>query len=630
MEYNSKELWERLSELAHFDDTAYDEALKNSIASSLGLGTGKIADELECCGVSTTDLLTAVLNAIQPFSQMLTDLLRTYEAAGARSNKYNIEVVFNFDGVPAKFHLDQFRREEIMIQERASLRSYLERPWDLIELLKKYDRRLCASECDRFPQEIQDWFMKYQLNQLPEHLPSFPDTLDSQLKERLKEVRDLAENALHRYSIEYSPQKGLKKSIEDACKKYATKFWFAETDHWLGNFVRYFYNVVDYYNTVSRFHGRFEEKERIDFANAIDDFLTSDAVKVVSEEEKYTAILEILDMPFWKYRYEMYSAWVFTCIVDAVSDLGISYHIENGILSFDFSGSLIASLYLPGVTFDIWAEKRHPAVNPKGKGRKANIQPDYSIIMHPDRKKTICMLIECKQYKKSNNENFANAVNDYTIACPSAKVFLTNYGKISKKLTAWLKPEVIKRSATYGNMQPNELIRMQFCEDIREIIINQWTDYIRKGSKYIYIWEKQPKLIKIKLSWGNSPRDLDLMVIIKGTNDLEISYRNKGQLDNYPYAELDKDVTQGPGTETVTLRRLISGCYDIYVNNYSEEEQIDGVIQLQVSSGNEKIYFSKIGLWDTHDICYVGTINAIGLIVLNNCHLFQIQKHDIP
>ena len=51
------ELRLELSQLANFDDTDYDEELKNSIKDSLKLGSEDITNELRKNSISTTKLL---------------------------------------------------------------------------------------------------------------------------------------------------------------------------------------------------------------------------------------------------------------------------------------------------------------------------------------------------------------------------------------------------------------------------------------------------------------------------------------------------------------------------------------------------------------------------------------------
>jgi hypothetical protein len=89
---STAELWKKLSDLANFEDSAYDKELKNSIAKKLNLDEKRFEEELGEKGISADRLLTAVLDALKPFSKMMGELLKTYEAAGAVSNNKNIQI----------------------------------------------------------------------------------------------------------------------------------------------------------------------------------------------------------------------------------------------------------------------------------------------------------------------------------------------------------------------------------------------------------------------------------------------------------------------------------------------------------------------------------------------------------
>ena len=241
-----------------------------------------------------------------------------------------------------------------------------------------------------------------------------------------------------------------------------TRFWWAETDGWLGKFVKTFFEMSHYYRGVN---------DASSIIRRIDKLLANRSIfSVVTASEKFTAICEILDMTFWKHRYEMYSAWVFTCIAESVSDLGLSYNVLGGVLQFKFSGALLARVNIPDVEFEIWAEKRYEAENLVGEGRKKHIQPDYSIMKRCNGAGEACLLIECKQYKKSNSRNFAIAVNDYARSRPDANVLLVNYGPISRNLSMRIGSDVRRRYRGYEKMKPLTARRAEFVRDVRDIL----------------------------------------------------------------------------------------------------------------------------------------------------------------
>lgn len=608
----SAQLWSKLSELAHFEDTAYDLELKTTIAKELNLDSDSIEEGLRKSSISVEKLLITVLDALKPFSQMMSDLLRTYETAGARSNNNNIQIVFNFDGESKSYDLNSFRESVVDIQKHIGTRTELLNPGGFLRHILFFS----SSNAD-YPKEIETWLNDYCNGRLPEHLPDFPKTENMELDSSLQRLLDLAESSLQRYYKEYDPSLGYLASLRNANKKFNSFFWMDELNSWLGKFVEIYFDMVQCLKRLMSYDSIYDE-----FAELVDEiFADANVVRTCNMSELEQAVINILNMPFWKHRYEMYSAWVFTCIADSVSDLGIVYNVENGVLQFKFSGALLATLYLPDMEIEIWAEKRFPAVNLKGEGRTNNIQPDYSIIKKINGKEEACMLIECKQYKRSNIRNFANAVNDYANTKKNAKVLLANYGPISKNLSTRIDLDVKRRYTGYSKMRPETEERQKFVNDVRDYIDSVWMDCQQNKHKDIIIWEESPKELTIELLWGESPRDLDLETVLRRSGeDYSVSYVSQGLLDQYPFMKLDHDVLNGPGKETISISKIISGYYDIFVRNYSGEDSIEGEIKVVVTAGKQHETITRSSHWEKNTIWHIGMVNAIGLVVTDeNC-----------
>jgi hypothetical protein len=614
---STAELWKKLSDLANFEDSAYDKELKNSIAKKLNLDEKRFEEELGEKGISADRLLTAVLDALKPFSQMMGELLKTYEAAGAVSNNKNIQIRFNFDDGPEQYDLNAFRKKVEIIGDGVETRRKLIDPWKFLEPLYMYENKgtfpAHRMKGYNYPKEIEQWLRDYENDILPEHFPDFLLIGNGFLDEKLGEILALAEEALQRYRREYDETIGWKQSFQNAKEKYDNTFWHAESDHWLSEFVKVFYDVTTYSKEVISPYGMIGRIEKV-----LNDPKT---VSRVTEKTLYRVLTDILDMPFWKHRYEMYSAWVFTCIAESVSDLGICYNVENGVLEFKFRETLLATVFLPDGDYEIWAEKRYKAdhVTP-GSGRKEHIQPDYSIIRRNKDSESFCALIECKQYKKSSTRNFAAAVNDYAGNVPDAKVFLVNYGPISKNLYVNLNKDVRSRYSGYSRMRPETNERNQFIGDLRDYLEGQWADIQFENNRELTVWEKRPEEIKVELLWKCSPKDLDLWTHIRMPfegKDYSLNCRHMGSVTEFPYACLEKDMRNGPANETILIKKLISGSYDVSVRNYSREEDIDGEIRVKISSGDQFFEITKTGRWEKNHIWHVGTVNAFGFIKKN-------------
>ena len=111
-------------------------------------------------------LLTAVLDALKPFSQMMGELLQTYEAAGAVSNNKNIQIRFNFDDGPEQYDLNAFRKKVEIIGDGVETRRKLIDPWKFLEPLYMYENKGTFPKGYNFPKEIEQWLRDYE-NDIP-------------------------------------------------------------------------------------------------------------------------------------------------------------------------------------------------------------------------------------------------------------------------------------------------------------------------------------------------------------------------------------------------------------------------------------------------------------------------------
>lgn len=168
--------------------------------------------------------------------------------------------------------------------------------------------------------------------------------------------------------------------------------------------------------------------------------------------------LEILNLPIWNRRHELYQTWVLTQIDKALKDYQRTIYHVNGALILRFSGTHIGTIETERGRIHIWSELRSPLANPLGRGRKGHIQPDYSLTFEPiTAPSQTVVAIECKQYRKANPKNFAEALIDYARGRPNAKVLLVNHSEIPEKILDRVDDNLKAQTRTVGNFIPNNL-----------------------------------------------------------------------------------------------------------------------------------------------------------------------------
>lgn len=136
----AKELWARFQTIAQFKDTAYDANFEKQIRAELNLPlTGSMTELLLKSSVSIERLLSAILIALQPFPQMMIDLLQMFEKVAANKcyNNRRIRFDFNVKGTSYSFNLKHFRESVWQTNEKLTSLYSLEDPWKMVYLFQK-------------------------------------------------------------------------------------------------------------------------------------------------------------------------------------------------------------------------------------------------------------------------------------------------------------------------------------------------------------------------------------------------------------------------------------------------------------------------------------------------------------
>lgn len=117
-----------------------------------------------------------------------------------------------------------------------------------------------------------------------------------------------------------------------------------------------------------------------DLANALAELIKHYPPTIAQVQVAVETLQDILNLPVFKHRYDLYGAWVFTQLVAAWPP-GAELRVVDGVLRFPFKATVLAELLDTEPPACIVCELRTPLANPKGKSRKAAIQPDYSVLV---------------------------------------------------------------------------------------------------------------------------------------------------------------------------------------------------------------------------------------------------------
>ncbi|GEM_PF-3807686 len=111
------------------------------------------------------------------------------------------------------------------------------------------------------------------------------------------------------------------------------------------------------------------------------------------------------------------------------------------------------------------------------------------------------------------------------------------------------------------------------------------------------VFTLSPKLktgeVRIVLTWGSSPQDLDAHLWLPNENQSHIYYisERRGSLEFFPFSKIDVDAKEGNGPETITIGKLYEGSYSYSVNQFSSDSKLgDSGAVVRVYSGDSLIH----------------------------------------
>lgn len=556
----------------------------------------KADQALPAPAVTVECLLIAVLESQKGFASMMNEILETLVMAEATLGEKNLEFEFNFDAVagPLRLTLEQFQ-------------AYEERT-----------RRVCANRFVPLSQQ-QRWQISSILSDFRSHWESRPD-------DSLPSVCQVnARSSPTRFHV---PLLALEAAVADflQCCRFVG---LSRT----GNFRR----LNEQRQGTPRTAEQLEEFERIldatDFwdvsivasINSIKDGLSTReldpdrtfdtlmrAVKLIPVkqqwiDESYQELLDLLNLPTWKRRYELYSVWVGTRLLNVAKQHAsqLEFHPRNGVLSFAFGGSSLASYVAHGERFSIHCEVRSELVGASRK-RKRAIQPDFRVLREGGTATTndaTRLVVECKHYLQPSISNFSSAANDYARSCCFATVLVVNHGPVTEAaLLNALEPEVRNRARFIGDVVPNASDGLQAF--LRTTLFSAPTALSSTPvqcsqpradatSVVIPLGELAYPHVSLEVEWDETLQDIDIALVfnLDTTNEqVMVDFRNRGGLKAPFFAELLEDVREGPGVEMINIYQLNAKRYEVIVRNYSEPGHFPvGHLRGRITLGNSTL-----------------------------------------
>lgn len=580
------DLWSSIVEVGGIEADGWDAPLAAELRERLGLRPDEpIGPGLTRLGTSAEDLVRSFFVAAGPFARMWSDLLSMLEGAGAPTGENAMEIAYHFGSGPAPdvtFDLSQFRK---------AMRLAMPAAFDLRNVTQDHLWQVCAVAGANDRDSISYW-----RSQLPDEvtwpvrLPAEPPEVnDDRLQGLLNDVWALAELVLAEMRT-VGPNRGdlvTRINVTGATDTATPISLLAllASDYWLAAVMSAMHRAIaDPDDAALGETAGAASPERL--ADRLEAALTPLRNTDDSLVQLTDQLLEYLELPLWRHRYELFSNWVCTRLLAALDDCGPRVHHVDGTIRFRSTGTHLATF--DGLTprLHLWTELQTPLDNPRGTGRKANIRPDISLVEDPVTEPSRTpVVVECKQYKKANNADFADAVADYANGRPNALVVLADHGPVKEDtVLAHLGDDaaLAERISVIGGLAlAGDTADAALANAVRgklglDPLPSSAPDADELGNTSLI--EMGDDIAVISLLWEDPNTDLDLHVTVAGlpAGPSTISYLDWGNPEVAPFVYLRGDIRAGGGQqEIVGVRRVTAPCrYTIEVHRFGSGKDI--------------------------------------------------------
>lgn len=570
---NSWEIWQFLVKKTGLDPTGYDQLIVDDICKQLNIlpPCKNLSVELKNKNISSEQFIGVFLKSLQPYAQMMSDLCVFFCLHGIKKTNKELKILFDFGQGPEDLGFDLQHFREVLWKYRRVMQPFSVIGWNhntlwmLNGIFRDYQKDIIMDS------GASKWQSLYVKGEFGFPYPSLPTTGVDEIDGRLFRVwnvwqtivgecikhgctrQDLSSNA----EI-YQRSARNETNIEDKEESYeyirrtqelpyfedwdARTIYVLDRDRWPERLLIGIFRFIEYINSIA-------QDERLlaasDVVRELDKLFANLPHNEIEEEVLEKELLELLNLPIWSRRHELYQTWILSQIDKALKDYERVIHHVDGHLVLSFSGTHLGTIETTRGRLHLWSELRSHLAAPIGKGRKSHIQPDYSLTFEPisEPRQTV-LAIECKQYKKASVKNFSEALIDYANGRINANVLLVNYGPTTQRVLDSIDNNIKPRTSLIGNLMPGSSDRIREFRD--------------------YVCSTLPTAISAKSHEGANSRIFDLIII-------DVSGSMSNYFSSEPIVNIIKlYTTTNPQAQLLAVNTYVKKKWDTAGKGYSE------------------------------------------------------------
>lgn len=448
------ETWQRIIQIGGLEPAGRDNDFVDLVKTALDPKALNITDALTRCPDNET-LVRAMFDVVAPFSAMSQEIIGFMRAAGARRGKASIQIAIE-TSILGLEHFEEFIRT---LRHAPGVTEVWDATIDDAFDLANAARSSLRGEA--LSQDVKIWldnFDRGEFRELPSSL--HPERLDNDLAD-LAWVAATALNALRSVIQSRDKRDSLLASHQLSAiglGKIRDPIAVAMVEHDLvGPLIRVLGHAA-------------MERDNSALSAAIRPVFARIPRVPVSTTGEFEALEKVLSLPAWKKRFEVYAVWIATRIVSAIEPERVAVHTDaQGALPFAFQETQLATIESAEGEKFLWAERRERCIDPIGKNRTNNVQPDYGLWAGPKGADRCDLIIEVKHYKTPAVTTFGAALVDYAKAHPHATTVLVNYGPKAGVADheKWAHYGVLDRCHEIGDLTPHN---RSACDTFQKLV----------------------------------------------------------------------------------------------------------------------------------------------------------------
>ena len=449
---SGSELWVQMVFGGDIQPHGYDRSLVLDLRRYFGFPERPImAEALE--RISIEHLVRAFFHVSEQYREIWKDLLQFFEsiAESIGSPRLDLHYDFSVDSPrQVNFSIDSLHRMNTRARKLVALfdlsQTVPTKLWDVVRAFRS-DRSRFHTDAPTVP-DADRFIRACRKGSYPDRMPLRPTVVDARLDGLIAETWLLGDIVLTDLRTTFRAYNNVASFSDNPSARVPSDLpnqvlVSIARDKWLSSLVATATaEIADTGQSQARIADRLEAA-----LQQLRDYPSSNSLQ--------ERLQELLLLPLWRHRHDLYSTWVATRLFAALEDQEVVIHSADRRIDFSHVGTHLGTFNRSNPKVHLWMESHDALATPVDRGGEGSIRPDIVLRRDPITAASIPLAIECKQYHGIDDQAVADAITHYARAHSQTFILLVNYGLGRERtVLARVAPDIIGRVSYVTDMRP--------------------------------------------------------------------------------------------------------------------------------------------------------------------------------